>query len=152
MVNRIPFTIPLVLGAVMLLGACAERSESGGAPPPDSPVTSTPSPGGPQPGPTPLLITPRPGLADPRPLAWESVDLEGDRTLLIQFYGGVEECYGLDHVEVHYGADEVTVTLYQGRVPSAGVCIEMVVLKVVRVELREPLDGRKVVDGSTPEA
>lgn len=98
------------------------------------------------------MVAPRPGLDDPRPRAWESVDVENDRALLIQFYGGVEECYGLDHVDVRYSTDAITVTLYEGRVPNAGVCIEMVVLKAVRVALDEPLDGRRVVDGSRPKA
>ncbi|HEY3211275.1 MAG TPA: hypothetical protein VGL18_16090 [Actinomycetota bacterium] len=98
------------------------------------------------------MVTPRPGLVDPRPRAWENVDVEDDRTLLIQFYGGVEECYGLHHVDLEYGTDEITVTLYEGRVPSAGVCIDMAVLKAVRVRLDQPLDGRKVVDGSAPKA
>lgn len=146
------FTIALVLGAALLLGACAERGQSaGGATGPDSPVISTPNPGGTEPEPTPLLVTPRPGLVDARPHAWESVGVEGESTLLIQFYGGVEECYGLDHVDVQYSPDEITVTLYVGRVPSAEVCIDMAVLKGVRVALGEPLDGRKVVDAATPE-
>ena len=68
--------------------------------------------------------------------------------LLVQFYGGVEECYGLDHVDVKYGIDEITVTLYEGRVPSAEVCIDIAMLKAVRISLREPVAGRKIVDGA----
>jgi len=94
------------------------------------------------------MVTPRPGLIDPRPHAWESVDVENDRTLLIRYYGGVEECYGLDHVDVKYGTDAITVTVYEGRVPGAGVCIEMAQLKAVRIHLDEPLGGREVVDGA----
>jgi hypothetical protein len=146
--RRIP-AVALVLGVAVLLGSCAERGRSAGeAPTPDSPVTSSPIPPGPMPEPTPVLVTPRPGLVEPRPHAWESVKVEDDRTLLIQFYGGVEECYGLDHVDVKYGRDEVTVTLFEGRVPTAKVCVEMVVLKAVRVHLDEPLAGREVVDGA----
>ena len=151
--RRIPSFIVLALCPVTLLAACADRGQhAGGAPGKGSPVTSSPNPGGPRPGPTPLLVTPSPGLVDPRPHAWESVDIEGDRTLLIQFYGGVEECYRLDHVDVRYGTDEITVTLYEGRVPNAGVCVEMAVLKAVRVALDQPIHGRKVVDGSAPKA
>jgi hypothetical protein len=139
----------LPLAAAIFLGSCAEQGQpGGGVPSPDSPVTSSPNPGGPQPGPTPLLVTPRSGLVDPQPHAWDSVKVEEDRTLLIQFYGGVEECYGLDHVDVQYGKTDVTVTLYEGRVPSAQMCVEMAVLKATRVVLDEPLDGRKVVDGA----
>lgn len=69
-------------------------------------------------------------------------------TLELQFYGGVEECYGLDHVDVTYGNQAITVTLYEGRVPGAGVCIEMAVLKSTRATLDEPLNGRDIVDGA----
>jgi hypothetical protein len=137
-----------MLTAAMLLAACAERGQSGAAPPADSHVTSSPVPSGPIPEPTPLLVKPRPGLVDPRPHAWQSVDVENDRTLLVQFYGGVEECYGLDHVDVKYGTDEITVTLYEGRVPTAEACIDIAMLKAVRISLREPLAGRKIVDGA----
>jgi hypothetical protein len=145
--TRFP-TIAFVLTAAMLLAACAERGQSGEAPPSDSPVTSTPVPSGPIPEPTPLLVEPRPGLVDPRPHTWQSVDVENDRTLLVQFYGGVEECYGLDHVDVEYGTDQITVTLFEGRVPTAEVCIDIAQLKAVRIHLREPVDGRTIVDGA----
>lgn len=132
----------------MLLSACAERGQAGGAPPSDSPVSSSPTLGDLQPEPTPLLVTPRPGSIEPRPHAWESVTVENERTLLIRFYGGVEECYGLDHVDVRYSRHEITVTLYEGRVPGAGVCIDLAMLKAVRAHLDEPVTGRKIVDGS----
>jgi hypothetical protein len=140
-------TLAVVLTAA-LLAACAERGQSGAVPPSDSPVTSSPVPSGPIPGPTPLLVKPRPGLVDPRPHAWQSVNVENDRTLLVQFYGGVEECYGLDHVDVRYDAVEITITLYEGRVPTAEACIDIAMLKGVRISLREPLGGRKIVDGA----
>lgn len=146
--SRLP-SVVFVLAAAMLLGACAGRGQDGGGEaPPDTPVTSSPDPGGPIHEPTPLMVTPRPGLVEPRPHALESVKVEDDRTLLLQYYGGVEECYGLDHVDVDYGSEEVTVTLYEGRVPGMRACIELAVLKAVRIHLDEPLGGRKVVDGS----
>lgn len=145
--TRIPIIV-FVLGTVMLLASCADPGQEAGGPPPDTPVTSSPGPGSPGPEPTPLMVTPRPGLVDPRPHAWESVDVEDDRTLLVKYYGRVEECYGLDHVDVQYGTDEVTVTVFEGRVPGMRACIELAVLKAVRVNLDEPLGGRKLVDGS----
>jgi hypothetical protein len=83
-----------------------------------------------------------------RATAWEKAEVLNERTLLVQFWGGVEECYGLDRVEVDYGTGSVSVTLYEGRVPSAEVCIEIALLKAVRISLEEPLRGRKVVDGA----
>lgn len=141
------------LAAVLLLGACAGRGENrrppSGQPKPESPVSSTlPPPSSPLPEPTPLLVTPRPGLVDVRPNPFEKVVVLDERTLEVRFWGGVEECYGVDRVDVEYGETEVTVTVYQGRVPTAEVCIEIAVLTAVRVKPAEPLAGRKIVDGA----
>jgi hypothetical protein len=83
-----------------------------------------------------------------RPTAWEKADVVNEGTLLVQFWGGIEECYGVDRIDVNYGTDNVSVTVYEGRVPSAEVCIEIALLKAVRVRLEEPLAGRKIVDGA----
>jgi hypothetical protein len=136
----------------LLLGACAggEGSRRPAAPRgPDSGVT-TPhrSPPSPAPTPTPLLVSPRSGLVDVRPTAWEKAEVVNEGTLLVQFWGSVEECYGVDRVDVDYGTGNVTVTVYVGRVPSAEVCIEIALLKAVRVSLEEPLAARKIVDGA----
>lgn len=140
------------IAAVLLLGACAGRGENrpaAGRPDPDSGVSTTvPSPSSPAPEPTPLLVTPRPGLVDVRPNPYEKVVVFDERTLEVRFWGGVEECYGVDRVDVVYGETEVTVTVYQGRVPTAEVCIEIAVLTAVRVSLDEPVSGREIVDGA----
>jgi len=140
------------IAAALLLGACAgpgENRGSSGQPDPDSDVSTTvPSPSSPEPEPTPLLVTPRSGLVDVRPNPFDKVVVLDERTLEVRFWGGVEECYGVDRVDVGYGDMEVTVTVYQGRVPTAEVCIEIAVLTAVRVVLDEPLAGRKIVDGA----
>jgi hypothetical protein len=91
---------------------------------------------------------PRPGLVDVRPNPFDAVEVLDEKTIEVRFYGGVEECYGVDRVDVEYGVTEVTVTVHQGRVPTAEVCIEIAVLTAVRVTLNEPLAGRKIVDGA----
>lgn len=140
------------IAAVLLLGACAGRDGSrpaSGQPDRDSDVSTTLlSPSSPEPEPTPLLVTPRPGLVDVRPNPFDRVVVPDERTVEVWFYGGVEECYGVDRVDVRYGDAEITVTVYQGRVPTAEVCIEIAVLTAVRVALDEPLAGRKIVDGA----
>ena len=147
--------VACAIAGVLLLGACAGRGENrpaAGRPDPDSGVSTTvPSPSSPAPEPTPLLVTPRPGLVDVRPNPYEKVVVLDERTLEVRFWGGVEECYGVDRVDVEYGAKEVTVTVYQGRVPTAEACIEIAVLTAVRVKLEEPLAGRKIVDGGAKE-
>ena len=39
------------------------------------------------------------------------------RTVTIDFWSGVEPCYVLDHVDVGYATDEVTITLFEGTEP-----------------------------------
>ncbi|HEX2068887.1 MAG TPA: hypothetical protein VHH54_01625 [Actinomycetota bacterium] len=87
-------------------------------------------------------------MVDPRPHRFERARVTGPRTLVIRFYGGVEACEGLDHVEVDYEEKRIVVTLFVGRVRTAEVCIELAVLKATRVQLDEPVGGREVVDGA----
>jgi hypothetical protein len=71
-----------------------------------------------------------------------------DRTLLVAFYSGVHECYGVDRVEVDYEAQDLIVTLFIGRVGGNRICIEIAEYQAVRVRLDELLDGRKILDGA----
>ena len=151
--------VSLVL-ACILSGACGSAGSgagggAGAAPgtpsttiPPDAPVSAAPGPASPG-RPRPERVTPRRGMADLRPVEWERARRLGPRTLDIFFWSGVEPCYVLDHVEVIYRPDRVVVTLFEGHDPSAGdvACIEIAKQKVVRVELDEPLRGRRVVPG-----
>ena len=139
--------------AALLLAACAgqgqDRRPPSSQPDAESPVAGTvPSMAPPGPEQTPLLVSPRPGLVDMRPIPWEKVEVVDERTIEVRFWGGVEECYGVDRVDVDYRANEVAVTVYQGRVPTADVCIEIAVLTAVRVRLDEPLAGRPIVEGA----
>jgi hypothetical protein len=137
-----------MVATVALLAGCAERASVGANPGPDSPVTGSPAPGPTVPAPTALEVTPRSGLLKPRPHMWQRAKPVGPRTVRVEFYGGVEECEGLARVETDYGPEDVTITLFVGRVPGAEVCIEIAVLKAVTVELDEPLRGRDIVDGA----
>lgn len=71
--------------------------------------------------------------------------------LLVLYWGGVEECWRLAKVESRETSNEVVVTIYEGS--PAGLspgtsCIEIAVLKVVEVDLTEPLGQRRVLDGA----
>lgn len=138
------WAVPL-LGLV--LAGCAESTpvRSGGS---ESPVSSTPGLPTPAPGPTALSVSPQPGLVDVRPHIWDRFEQVGPRRLRIEFSGGVEECEGLDRVEVDETANRVAVSLFVGRVPEAEVCIEIAVLKSVIVRVDAPIGDRKVVDGN----
>ena len=134
---------------VVLLVGCGDASRTGatGASP-DAPVTAaaSPSPGA---GSGPREVRPEGGLENPTPSAWEDAEvLDGGRAARLIWYSGVEECYGLDHVEVDYGEDKVTVTLYAGARASKKPCIELAEQVVTTVRFDEPLGDRKLVDGS----
>jgi hypothetical protein len=142
-------TVAAVLASSAVLTACAGIGDrSGAAPGPESPISSTPDPGGVPTKPTSILVKPRPGLVDVNPQPWDKAKVIGPRTVEVRFYGGVEECYGLDRVDVDERKRSVIITLHTGRVPTAEVCIEIAVLSAVRVRLTEPLGDRRLVDGA----
>ena len=95
-------------------------------------------------------VEPRPGMADVRARGFDRSIVNDDGTVTILFASGVEPCAVLDHVDVAYGDDAVTVTLFEGHDASAGdvACIEIAVSKSVTITLDEPLAGRPIVDGA----
>jgi len=163
---RAAIALAIAIGALLVATVASATGPS-----PDMPVASTPSsPSAKPPGTTctiqnpdcndrgagggqgtPQIVEPRPGMADVRPTAFDIATIGADdRTLTIVFWSGVEPCAVLDHVDVSYGASDVTVTLYQGSDPSAGqvACPEIAVQKQTTVLLDEPLAGRTIVDGA----
>ena len=96
-------------------------------------------------------VVPTPGMSNVSPVGWIKATVGADdRTVTLRFWSGVEPCYVLDHVDVAYAGDGVTVTLFQGSDPSAGdvACIEIAVLKQTTITLDQPLAGRPLVDGT----
>lgn len=73
--------------------------------------------------------------------------LDGDRLKLF-FWGGVEDCYGVDHVDIEYGNEVVIATIFYGSKPNADVCIELAEYQAVVVQLDEPVGGREILDGA----
>jgi hypothetical protein len=99
----------------------------------------------------PQIVEPTPGMVDVRPTAFDTATIGAeDTTATITFWSGVEPCSVLDHVDVAYGADAVTITLFQGSDPNAGdvACIDIAVQKQVTIALDEPLGDRAIVDGA----
>jgi hypothetical protein len=145
----------IALVAVLVFGvACGRLSDTGaGGGAPEDPVTSSPvDPGDPIPSPTPRIVEPTPGLTGVHPNAFDkAVAVDGD-TVRVEYYLGVEDCYGLDHVDVEYGEEVVIITLYSGNVPGAEVCIDIAEFVATIVDLDEPLNGRQIVDGAAEEA
>lgn len=157
-------TIGMALVVAVAVAACGVGgSEPGGyqppagggaasSPEPDEPVTLTPDPGSKvhDVGKNPQRVEPRSGMANVRKVVWESFERRGPKALDIKYWSGVEPCNVLDHVEVDENDKRVVVTLFEGSDPEAGdvACIELALLKVVRVQLDSPLGARKVVDGA----
>ena len=90
-------------------------------------------------------------MANVRSIAFSSAAVRPDgRTVDIRFWSGVEPCSVLDHVDVAYGTDTVTITLFEGADPTAGMvaCPDIAMLKQVTVPLDQELAGRRIVDGA----
>ena len=144
-----PIVAALLVLALATAGcARATRGRAGGESPDTSVTRSVMDPGSPVPSPTPRLVTPRDGLVDVRPRPFDRARVEDERTVLLEYYTGVEECYGLDRVDVRYRRDSVVLTIHEGRLPAAEVCIDLAEQVLTRVRLDEPLAGRKIVDGA----
>ena len=118
---------------------------------PDATVATVPCIPGPQLRPQPLIVVPRSGMANIRPIAFTSATVRSDdRTVDVRFWSGIEPCSVLDHVDVAYGTDAVTITLFEGSDPGAGMvaCPEIAMLKQVTVQLDQALAGRRIIDGA----
>jgi hypothetical protein len=101
--------------------------------------------------PTAQTVVPRSGMTGVRPIGFDSATVgPDDRTVAIGFWSGIEPCAVLDHVALAYGSDSVTVTLFEGSDPSAGMvaCPDIAMLKQVTVSLDQDLAGRAIVDGA----
>jgi hypothetical protein len=143
------------LGLAFILAACGQPSgPSGGSDSSrDEDVVSSnpndnPSPN--DPGGGAMLVTPQGDAQNVIPGAWRRVKVVDEDTLKVFFWGGVEPCSVLDSVDVSYFGDQVALTLFHGTGSNSAdkVCPELAVLKVVEVDLTEPLGGRDVVDGA----
>jgi hypothetical protein len=129
---------------------CPEPSPSAD---PDTPVCTVvpPDDGTGVPDPVPSPVEPRPGMANVHVVGWETYELAEDgESVTVAYWSGVEPCSVLDHVEVNYGEDTITITLYEGNDPDAGdvACIEIAMYKSVTVALDQDVAGRTIVDGA----
>jgi hypothetical protein len=129
-------------------GVTCPSPEAGAAS--DCPVSSSHDPviTDPDEKPTARPVDITPGLKNPSMTAFDKHRVVGGDELKLFFWGGVEDCYGVDHVDIEYGNDVVIATIFYGSKPDAEVCIEIAEYQVVTVPLEEPFGGRKIVDGS----
>ena len=143
-------SIPIAVDPVVP-GPCGVAVTSGSGP--DGTVSYTPCPGeDPSPtDPVPTPLEPTPGMDHVHARGWDSAAVRDDGTsVTLTFYTGVAPCSVLDHIDVAYGADTVTITLYEGSDPTARdvACIDIAMLASTTVKLDQPLGDRKIVDGA----
>ena len=143
-------SVPIALDPVVP-GPCGLAVTSGSGP--DGTVSYTPCPGeDPSPAdPVPVSLEPTPGMDNVHTIGWDTSTLsDGGTSVTLTFYTGVAPCSVLDHVDVSYGTDAVTITLYQGSDPSSKdvACIDIAMLASTTVKLDQPLGDRKILDGA----
>ena len=129
--------------------ACGAPADNDAAGSPETPVSHTPGSGSTDPGrPGALRVEPHDDVIDVRATPFDRFKVrDGGRAVDLYFWSGVEECYGVDRVEVEYSRKVVSLTIFEGRDPDAETCIELAVRKVIRVELVENVANRAIVDG-----
>ena len=101
--------------------------------------------------PRPRIVEPMPGMADVHARPFDAARVGDDgRTVSVDFVSGIEPCSVLDRVQVTYGAEAVTITLFEGYDPDSGdvACVDIGVFKRVMVTLDEPIADRVIVDGA----
>jgi hypothetical protein len=97
------------------------------------------------------VVVPTPGLDGVVAAAIDSaVALDGSK-LEVRFYSGVEDCYGLERIDVEETEADVTVAVFTGSRPEARdvACIEIAELVAAVVTLDAPLGDRAVLDASS---
>jgi hypothetical protein len=147
-------TVLLAAGSLLLTMGCGNvPGDSGASPRPDGdqPVSSDvgSAPPASTPGPAASPVRPEGNTINPRPVAFEQAEPSADgRSLTIYWWSGVEPCHVLDRVEVKEAAGSVTVTLYEGPSEPDAICVQIAVRKVTTVELKTPLDDRRIADGA----
>ena len=96
------------------------------------------------------VVQPRPGMENLHKTGWDRVEVLGSNRVRVHFVSGVEPCTVLDHVNVAYSADAIVITLFEGNDPASRemACIMIAQYKAVDVNLAEPINGRKFVDGA----
>lgn len=136
----------LIATTTLLIAACGGAA-NGAAGSPEEPVSAPAqhdSDGG---GSRAELREPEEGLVDVRPRMFNRHRAEGRKVTLL-YWSGVDECYGLDRIEIRERPRKVVLTIFEGRHPEAEVCTEQAVKVRSIATLQRPLGDRRVVDGS----
>jgi hypothetical protein len=88
----------------------------------------------------PAVVEVTTGVENPIPVTVTGYEVSGDGTrLTVQFWGGVPECYGVATASVSTNVAPWTVSLSEGHIPTAEVCIEIAVAKAIVFTLDQQL-------------
>lgn len=143
----------LLLVAVLAVGATACSLAEGFTAPTgdgrDQPVVGAPQPMPPD-QPAYRLIEPEGDLPGQGHLQDGGVllDVAGNR-LVVGFWMGVEDCYGVERVDVIETDTEVQIGIHVASRQADMACIEIAEGRAVVVELDQPLGERSVIVGNT---
>ena len=111
---------------------------------PDATVGYAPCPSDGMPGaPVSSPVEPTPGMDDVHAIGWDTAGVSADGLhVTISFTSGVAPCSVLDHIDVAYGTNAVTITLYEGHEPASGqvACPAIAMFKQTTVDLTEPVE------------
>ena len=139
--------VPLILVAG-LIAACGPSASGASGSSADDPVSAPAShDGSPDGRSRPDLRAPEDGLEGVYPRRFESHKADGRRVTLY-YYSGLDECYGLDRIEIRERPRKVTLTVFEGHHPEAEVCAEIAQEVRSIATLDRPLGDRRVVDGA----
>lgn len=132
-----------LLSSTLVLGGCGFLGDAiGSRSGPSTPVGDEPGQPAPDPVPGPDLVEPDPAIRDATPHAIERFVVGPDgRTVVVYWYGGVDDCFGLQRVDVDASGATPVITVYEGGRPEAEgeACIMIAVLKATVVTLDEPI-------------
>ena len=98
--------------------------------------------------PIPISAVPRDDLVDVREVPWYRIEVHPDgRTFEVYHVNGVEDCFGLDQVEVAATDSGLDVRVFTGDIPEVEFCNLPNVLYAITLELDEPMiTGGRVED------
>ena len=135
-----------ILGCTGILIACGGSGAAQQTPSPDDPVSAPATSGEPSRSRTELR-EPEEGLVDIYARQFDRHKADGRKVTLF-YWSGVDECYGLDRIEIKERNRKVVLTIFEGRDPETEVCTEQAVKVRSIARLERPLGDRKVVDGA----
>ncbi|WP_083957898.1 hypothetical protein [Herbidospora mongoliensis] len=97
--------------------------------------------------PGPKVVKVQKGALSPKKVRWLTAKPHM-RGVRVVWWSGVEPCTVLTKVVVKETKKTVRITLYDGSVKDAGMCVAMAIKKATYVRLKNPVGKRVILDGS----